>query len=218
MTTDATNANGDAPAPRRARPSPTLGLITAALVVATAWLRFGPGLWTAPPKVGSHLPPARLDRLEGSEPLLLLGIEGRVTWLVFLSAESAEGLAALPRLEAAWNRLRPSRRFAMVAAAVDQGGPDRIRAALGGFEGRGRLPLYRADADARRAFGVDGADPPWHFLVDPEGRIAAIARGSGEDMIGRLARQAGRWLDAMGPLDRARLASRTDVVGGVGGR
>jgi hypothetical protein len=218
MTTDAENPSGDKPDARRDRPSLALVLVTLALAAAAAWLRFGPGLWTAPPKVGSHLPPTRFGRLESPEELLLLGVEGRVTWLVFLSADSADGLAVLPRLEAAWKRLRPSRRFAMVAAAVDQGGPDRLRAALASFEGEGRLPLYRADRDARRVFGVDGADPPWHFLVDPEGRIAAIARGSGEEMIARLARQAGRWLEAMEPLDEAYFASRNDVVGGVGGR
>ena len=207
MTTDAATPNGDETDAGRDRPSFTLGLITGALGAATVWLRFGPGLWPSPPKVGSHLPPTRLGRLENAEQLLFLGIEGRVTWLVFLSAESAEGLAVLPRLEAAWKRLGPSRRFAMVAAAVDPGGPDRLRAALASFEGPGRLPLYRADRDARRTFGVDGADPPWHFLVDPEGRIAAIARGSGKEMIDRLARQAGRWLDAMEPLDRAYFAS-----------
>lgn len=207
MATDAASPSGDDFGERRDRPSVALGLITLGLVAATIWLRFGPGLWTAPPKVGSHLPPTRFGRLEDAEPLLLLGIEGRVTWLVFLSAESADGLAVLPQLEAVWKKLSPSRRFALVAAAVDQGGPERLRAALAQYEGRGRLPLYRADRDARRVFGVDGADPPWHFLVDPEGRIAAIARGSGKEMIDRLAKQASRWLEAMEPLDEAYFAS-----------
>jgi hypothetical protein len=191
------------------RPSVLLGIVTIALVAATAWLRFGPGLWKAPPAVGSHLPPTRLERLRGAEQLLLLGVEGRVTWLVFLSAESAEGRALLPQLEAVWKRLRPTKRFAMVAAAVEPDAPGPLRTALAEYEAKDRMPVYLADPDARRAFGVDGADPPWHFLVDPEGRIATIARGSGKDMIDRLAKQSSRWLEAMEPLDDAHFA-RTD--------
>ena len=55
-------------------------------------------------------------------------------------------------------------------------------------------------------FGVDGADPPWHFLVDPDGRIATIARGSGKKMIDRLAKQSSRWLETLEPLDEAHFA------------
>jgi hypothetical protein len=208
MATEPTTPSDDeeTPGKRYDRPSIVLGLVTLALLIGTAWLRFGPGLWTAPPTIGSLLPPTRLARLQSDEELLLLGVEGRVTWLVFLSAESAESRALLPQLEAVWKRLRPTKRFALVTAAVDQEMPDRIRSALAGYEGEGRLPLYLAGRDARRVFGVDGAEPPWHFLVDPEGRIATIARGTGKETIDRLANQASRWLESLEPLDDAHFA------------
>lgn len=207
MATDPASPNDDdEEGTRRDRPSVALGLVTLMLVVATAWLRFGPGLWAAPPKVGSHLPPTRLERLQSAEQLLLLGVEGRVTWLVFLSSNSAEGLAVLPQLEAVWKKLSPTKRFALVAAAVDEDVPERLRTALAKYQGAGRLPLYLAGRDARRVFGVDGADPPWHFLVGPEGRIATIARGSGKEMIDRLAKQSSRWLESLEPLDDAHFA------------
>ncbi|APW63612.1 hypothetical protein [Paludisphaera borealis] len=214
MSTDPAIPSGDAPGKRYDRPSAVLGLITLALVIATAWLRLGPGLWPTPPTVGSLLPPTRLERLQDDEPLLLLGVEGRVTWLVFLSAESVEGRAVLPQLEAVWKKLRPSKRFAVVAAAVDQGVPEQLRTALAAYQGEGRLPLYLAGHEARRVFGVDGADPPWHFLVDPEGRIATIARGSGKETIDRLAKQAGRWLESLEPLEEAHFA-RVGAAPGV---
>jgi len=214
MPTDPSLPNEHAPARSLDRPSVVLGLITLALVSATAWLRLGPGLWPVPPTLGSHLPPTRLGRLQDDEELLLLGLEGRVTWLVFLSAESAEGRAVLPRLESAWKRLKSSRRFAMVAAAVEQDVPGRLRTALAEYRDEGRLPLYLAGRDVRRTFGVDGAEAPWHFLVDPEGRIAAIARGSGAETIDRLAKQAGGWLESMEPLEAPRFASAS--AGGAG--
>lgn len=218
MATDPASLNDDdddddAPGKRYDRPSAALGLVTLALVVATAWLRLGPGLWPAPPTVGSPLPPTRLERLRDDEQLLLLGMEGRVTWLVFLSAESVEGRALLPQLESVWKKLLPTKRFALVAAAVDQSVPGRLRTALAEYQGEGRLPLYLAGRDARRGFGVDGADPPWHFLVDPEGRIATIARGSGKETIDRLAKQANRWLESLAPLDAPHYARVDEAPG-----
>lgn len=206
MATDQAIPSDDHPEPRRDRPSVLLGLLTLALVAATLWLKFGPGFWPPPPKVGSPLPPTRLGRLQSTEQLLLLGVEGRVTWLVFLSADSEEGLAVLPRLETVWKKLKPTKRFSLVVAAVEQDDPDRLQAALAEYQGERRLPLYLAGSDARRVFGVDGADPPCHFLVDPDGRIATIARGSGKEMIDRLAKQSKNWLQALEPLDEAYFA------------
>ena len=206
MATDQATSSDQEPEPRRDRPSVLLGLLTIALVTATLWLRFGPGLWPPPPKVGSPFPPTRLERLQSTEQLLLLGVEGRVTWLIFLSADSEEGLAVLPRLEAVWKKLKPTKRFSLVVAAIEQDDPSRLQAALAEYQGERRLPLYLAGPDARRVFGVDGADPPWHFLVDPDGRIATIARGSGKEMIDRLTKQSKNWLEAMEPLDEAHFA------------
>src|SRR4051812_43211306 len=103
MSTDPSIPSDDS-SKRYDRPSAVLGLVTLALVVATAWLRLGPGFWPAPPTVGSPLPPTRLERLQDDEQLLLLGVEGCVTWLVFLSAESVDGRAVLPQLEAVWKK------------------------------------------------------------------------------------------------------------------
>lgn len=182
-----------------------LGVATLTIVAATAWLRFGPSPRPEPPAVGSALPPLRLISLENAEPLLLLGPKGKVVWVVFWSAGSASGRECLPRLEDAWKRLRPHARFAMVAAAVDSSQPDHVRTTITGA--RSSLPVYLAPPETCRRFGVAGADPPLHLLIDPQGKIAALARGSGQDTIDRLASQARSWLDELDPLRNTRFAA-----------
>ena len=182
-----------------------LGLATLVIVAGTAYLRFGPAPRPEPPAVGSALPPLRLINLETSEPLVLLGLRGKVVWVVFWSAGSASGREGLPRLEEAWRRLKPHQKFTLVAAAVDSGQPDRVRKALA--DARSRLPVYLAGPETCRQFGVAGADPPLHLLVDPQGRVAALARGSGQETIDRLAAQARGWLDELDPLRNTRFAA-----------
>ena len=46
-----------------------------------------------------------------------------------------------------------------------------------------------------------------HVLIDPDGHIATIARGMNEQTIDRLASQARKLLDELGPSDDTRFAS-----------
>ena len=108
-----------------------------------------------------------------------------------------ESAQALPELEAAWNRLRPNRRFGMAVAAVDPARPDRARAALKAYHGK--LPLFLAGQEAPRSFGVRAEGAPWHFLIDPHGRVAAVARGAGGETVDRLSKMASTWLGALVP-------------------
>jgi hypothetical protein len=165
-----------------------LGLATLLIVGWTAWLRFGPA-----------------PRPETAEPLVLLGLRGKVVWVVFWSAGSPSGRESLVKLEAVWKRLKPHQRFTLVAAAVDSGQPERVRAAVA--EVRSTLPVYLAGPETRRRFGVEDADPPLHLLIDPQGRVAALARGAGQETIDRLASQARGWLDELDPLRNTRFAA-----------
>ncbi|WP_165072531.1 thioredoxin domain-containing protein [Paludisphaera rhizosphaerae] len=189
--------SSDVVAPSRDRVSLVLTALTIALVAGAAWLRFGPGFFPRPIRVGEPMPPTRLNRLNDADSRLLLGVEGRVLWLVFVSTEGDGPVPVLPELETAWKRLRSNRRFGMAVAAVDSSGPDRARQALATY--KGELPLYVAGRDAPRSFGVDPGGGPWHFLIDPHGRVAAVARGSGAETINRLSKMASSWLDAMAP-------------------
>ena len=191
-----------------------LGLATLVIVAGTAYLRFGPAPRPEPPAVGSALPPLRLINLETSEPLVLLGLRGKVVWVVFWSAGSASGREGLSRLEEAWRRLKPHQKFTLVTAAVDSVQPDRVRKALS--DARSRLPAYLAGPETCRQFGVAGADPPLHLLVDPQGRVAALARGSGQETIDRLAAQARGWLDELDPLRNTRFAAAPVGLGCAG--
>ncbi|MDG3003654.1 hypothetical protein [Paludisphaera mucosa] len=186
------------------RVSLVLAALTVALVAAAAWLRFGPGLFPKPVQVGEPMPPTRLAALHDPGSRLLLGVQGEVLWLVFLAADSTEAKAVLPELEAAWKRLRPDRRFGMAVAAVDEAGPDRARAALETY--KGKIPLYLAGRDAPRSFGIEPAGAPWHFLVDPHGRVAAVARGAGADTVDRLSKMASDWLGALEPASESRFS------------
>ena len=97
----------------------SLGLMTLVVVGWTAWLRFSPRSRPEPPAVGQALPPLRLLDLKTSEPMILLGSKGKVTWLVFWSANSPSESTGLARLEAVWTRLKWHRRLTMVAAAIN---------------------------------------------------------------------------------------------------
>src|SRR6516225_2198706 len=74
-----------------------MALVTILVVGAAAWLRFAPRSSIEPPKVGSVLPPLRLLDLQSSEPLVLLGLKGRIVWVVFWSLGSQTGRQVLPQ-------------------------------------------------------------------------------------------------------------------------
>ncbi len=184
--------------------SVVLAAVTVALVGWTAWLRFGPASRPEPPAVGQTLPPIRLLDLETAEPRLVLGSKGKVTWIVFWSADSPSATASLLKLEGVWKRLKSHKRFTMVTAAANSDRPQRVRDALA--EIHAAVPAYLAGPETLRRFGAEQADPPLHLLIDGEGRIAALLRGAGQDAINRLADQVETWLEEMEPLGNTRFA------------
>jgi len=175
--------------------------VALALLAASAWIYLGVRDRAAPLLVGSRFPPTRLERLADADPLLVLGQEGRVTWLVFLPIDAREGLEPLAQLESHWRKFRANSRFSLVAAAVDNHQPSRAPA-LGEY--RGRLPLYVADGEVQHLFGVDRVDSLRHILIGPRGRIDLIADGSDGETIDRVAHRARLWLDALAPPRDAR--------------
>lgn len=183
------------------RPSAALA-ISFGLLAASACLWWGVGERSSPPVVGSRFPPTQLERLEGADPFLVLGLEGRVTWLVFLPVDAAEGLEPLAQLEPFQREFRSNRRFSLIAATIDARGPDHRSLALREYQGR--LPLYVAGGDAQRLFGVERVGSARHILIGPRGRIDLIADGSGRQTMERVASRARLWLRAMAPPRDAR--------------
>jgi hypothetical protein len=191
-------------------------VVTVASLLGAAWLQSRRRPQNEPPAVGALAPPLRLLDLETSEPIVLVGLRGKVVWVVFWSADSASAGSSLAAIGPAWGSLKTQGRFAMVAAAVDAGEPDRVRTAAA--QSGVKLPIYLASAETRRRFGADTADPPLNILIDPEGRIATMARGTNPQTIERIAGQARRLLDELGPVDETRFASgvlreRTNLAG-----
>ena len=180
-------------------------VVTVASLVGAAWLRTRRLPQDEPPAVGTVAPPLRLLDLETLEPIVLVGLRGKVVWVVFWSADSRSRGSSLAAMNAAWKTLKAQGRFAMVAAAVEAGDPGRVRAAAA--ENGVNLPVYLASAETARRFGAIQADPPLNVLIDGDGRIATMARGTSPQTIERIAGHARRLLDELGPLDETRFAS-----------
>ena len=194
--------------PRRRRPDPVTAImmaVTATALLAAIWLKSRGTPENEPPRVGALAPPLRLLDMETSEPLALVGQRGKVVWVVFWSATSPSPSSSLAAIERASVPLRARRRFAMVAAAVDTDQPARVRAAVA--ESQVKLPVYLASAENVRRYGAGAGMSPLHVLIEADGRIAAIAREAGPQTIERIADQARRLLDDLGPLDDTRFAS-----------
>jgi peroxiredoxin len=180
-------------------------VVTVASLLGAAWLRTRRLRENEPPSVGALAPPLRLLDLETSEPIVLVGLRGKVVWVVFWAADSPSGGSSLAAIEPAWGSLKADGRFAMVVAAVEADHPDHARkaAAATGL----KLPVYLASPETRRRFGALQADPPLNILIDADGCITTIARGTSPQTIERIADQARRMLDELGPLDGTRFAS-----------
>ena len=196
--------------PSRRRIEPMSGLmsaITLAALIGTLWMRCGPpSRESAVVAVGRAAPPLRLLDLETSEPMVLVGLQGKVVWVVFWSAEAASGRSCLVELAAIAKRLKAHRRFALVTAAIEAGDPARVRTTIAGISVD--LPVYLAEAATRERFAVEEADPPLHVLIDADGRVLALARGAGRPTLERMAAQAGRRLDELDPMGQTRFAAR----------
>jgi hypothetical protein len=197
--------------PRRRRidaMSALMSGITIAALIGAARLRYGPWPTPEPPPVtvGTEAPPLRLLDLETSDPLVLVGLRGKVVWVVFWSAAAPSGRACLPELAAAVKTLRAHRRFAVVTAAAESGNPTSVRDAVAaaGVD----LPVYLASRETLRRYGARRADPPLHVLIDEDGRVIALARGAGRPTLDRIAQQARLRLDVLDPLGETRLATR----------
>ena len=183
-------------------------VVTVASLLGAVWLRVRRMPENEPPAVGSLAPPLRLLDLETSEPIVLVGLRGKVVWIVFWSADSNSVGSSLAAIEPAWSTLKAQGRFAMVAAAVEADNPIRVRAAAAASGVK--LPVYLASAETCRRFGARLADPPLNILIDADGRIATIARGTSPQTIDRIADQATRLLDELGPLENTRFASAVE--------
>ncbi len=190
-------------------PTAVIALVTVLALGWLGWMRYRPAPQPAPPKIGAVPPPLRLRDLETSEPLILLGLRGKVVWIAFWSARSPSRRAGLAELEKVWKRLKSRPRFSMVAVAVDADRPDLVRAAMA--EAKADLPVYLVTEETRRAFGVTDHNLALHVLIDDDGHVGVVAHGDGPDTLARLARQVERWLDALEPFGSTRFARRADV-------
>jgi len=202
---------GSSPVRRIDRVSAVMVLVTSVALVWTAWVRFGPEGPMEPPAIGTMMPALRLLDLETSEPLVLVGLRGKVVWISFWSMAKPTDLAAL---ETASAHLKTRTKFAMVVAAVDNQEPDRFRRALA--DAKVDLPAYLASTETRRRFGAEGRGLPLHILVDKNGHVGAVAHGQRTETLKRLANQAGRWLDQLEPSGISRFVYRGDGSEGSG--
>ena len=116
--------------PRRVDPVGALMVVVTVLALAgTAWLRYGPTPPAEPPKVGAAPPPLRLLDPDTAEPMVLIGLRGKVVWVSFWSAGTRAGRADLAELDEVWDRLKARPGFAMAAVAVEADRPEQVRAA-----------------------------------------------------------------------------------------
>lgn len=187
--------------------SAALTVLTLSALAWVAWLRFGPPAPTEPPGVGKSVPALRLLDLSTAEPLVLMGLRGKVVWVTFWSAAVPDGPADLAALESVWKRLKPHSKFAM-AAAADSARPELARAAVA--TSRADLPAYLATPETLRAFGARPGNLPLHVLLDPFGRVLAVARGRNRATLSRLADQAEQELDKIELLGKTRFAEKKE--------
>lgn len=185
-------------------PAAAMTLVTLVALLWAAWLRFGPAAPPEPPAVGKTVPSLHLLDPATSEPLVLLGLRGKVVWISFWSATPPNGPADLAALGTVWKRLKPHAKFAMAAAAEESDRPDLVRAAVA--SARAEMPAYLAPPETLRAFGVRPGRLPLHVLLDPSGRVVSIAQGRDPATLSRLVDQAERALDEIEPLGKSRFA------------
>src|SRR4051794_12125740 len=99
--------------------SAAMALVTTVMLAWAGWLRFGPPPAPETPAVGTPAPALRLLDPATSEPLVLLGLRGKVVWVAFFSAGGPTGGADLTALDAVWKRFKARPGFAMAALSVE---------------------------------------------------------------------------------------------------
>jgi hypothetical protein len=197
---------------RRIEPSSALLLlVTATALAGTVYLRYRSSAALESLTVGSRLPPLQLADLETSEPHVLVASAGKVVWVTFWSGDSPTAMSTLTALEQASKRLAHHRRFVQVPAVIEAREVGQVRESLRSH--RIRLPAYSASATVLRQFGVSSADPPFHALIGRDGRILALARGSDDSTLARLAAMAQQQLDELDPKGTLQFAALSDGIG-----
>jgi hypothetical protein len=188
--------------------SALMATVTVAALLGAAWLRSGSFTSGRSLSVGDRAPALQLVDLDSAEPILIAGLRGNVVWVVFWSADGPTASSSLAAIARASSRIRMHRRFSLVTAATQAGGPDRVRAvvAKSGVD----LPVYLASRDSLRKFAAANADPPLNVLIDSDGQVIAIARGAGDSTLERLVNQAKRRLDELDPMGNTRFAMYGD--------
>lgn len=179
-----------------------MAVATALALVWFAWERLKPLPPRDPPKVGATPPPLRLIDPETNEPLILLGLRGKVVWVTFWSSTAPSSRDLLDELGKVEKRLHARGRFSMIAVAVDRHEPLRARAP------KETVPFYLATPETLRSYGIASAQLPLHILIDDDGHIGVIAQGADPETVARLSHQAEQWLDALEPFGGAHFAAR----------
>ena len=180
--------------------------LTASLLIAISgygWLTGGQTGKPAAerPAVASVPPPLHLIDPVTGEPVVLIGLKGKVVWVSFISTTSKDAQADYDALSQVWKGLRPHQKFAMAAVASPTVDRTHIARLIG--QASDRVPTYIASKETALAFGVDSSPLPFHLILDPTGKVAAIG---GQGLIQRLAKDATRWLDEIEPSGWTRFA------------
>jgi hypothetical protein len=183
-------------------PSAAMAVVAMLAVGWTLWLRFGPPARGEPPAAGSVPPRLRLLDVDRAEPVVLVGLRGKVIWLTFWSARSPTAAVELRALDAVWRRFQDRTPFTMFAAAIETGEPSLVRAAVDAS--KVTVPVYLASAEMRQAYGA--SNPPLHVIIGDDGRVIAVARGVDEGTMKRLTRQVEQRLDQLEPRHNGRFA------------
>jgi hypothetical protein len=207
---DQTNDAPAAPVSKRGKidwASALMAVVTIVALLTAAWFHFRSATKVKSLAVGDPAPLVRLIDLDSSEPLLMLGLKGKVVWIVFWSAEAKDASKTLAAIARASSKIRAHRRFTMLTAAIEAEKPDKVRAVM--TETGVDVPVYLASADSRLRFGAETADPPLHVLIDAGGQVITIARGAGQSTLDRIVLQAQHRLDELDPEGNTRFAYRS---------
>ena len=153
------------------------------------------------PAVATVPPPLHLVDPVTGESVVLVGLQGKVVWVSFISAASKTTESEYASLTQVWKRLHLHQMFAMAVVASPTDSRDVVKALT--TKSSETFPTYIASEETAAAFGVNPSNLPFHMVVDPSGKVAAIG---GEGMIERLARDATQWLDQIEPTGWTRFA------------